>query len=145
MFENTNIFCVIATKCDQYIAIVDGYWGRWDGMESMDASEQRAGRGWFRAGGFAKWEPPMRVLYISGLKTGKEPALPERTAQHWARTYQAVRGTAVVSSSSSSSSSSNSLLLSSNALATFLLVSFCREFCVTGSAFPHRRSIGPAS
>jgi hypothetical protein len=113
-------------------------------MESMDASEQRAGRGWFRAGGFAKWEPRMRELYISGVKTGKEPAMPERTAQHWARTYQAVRGTAVVSSSSSSSSS-NSLLLSSNALAIFLLVSFCREFCVTGSAFSHRRSIGPAS
>jgi hypothetical protein len=36
-------------------------------------------------------------LYISGPKTGKEPALPERTAQHWPRTYQAVRGTVVVS------------------------------------------------
>ncbi len=95
-------------------------------MQSMDASEQRAGRGWFRAGGFPKWEPPMIRLYISGLKTGKEPALPERTAQHWARTYQAVRGTAVVSSSSSSSS--NSLLPSSNALAIVMLASFVESF-----------------
>ncbi len=76
---------------------MDDYWGRLDGMASVDASEQRAGRGWFRAGGFAKWEPPMIHLYISGPKTGKEPALPERTAQHWPRTYQAVRGTVVVS------------------------------------------------
>lgn len=70
-------------------------------------------------------EPPMIRLYISGLKTGKEPALPERTAQHWARTYQAVRGTAVVSSSSSSS---NSFLPSSNAFAIVLLVSFVESF-----------------
>lgn len=95
-------------------------------MESMDASEQRAGRGWFRAGGFAKWAPPMIHLYISGLKTGKEPTLPERTAQHWARTYQAVRCTAVVSLSSSSSS--NSLLPSSNGLAIVVLVSFVESF-----------------
>ncbi len=32
---------------------------------------------------FMKWELVVICLYISGLKTGKEPALPERTASDW--------------------------------------------------------------
>jgi hypothetical protein len=30
-----------------------------------------------------KWELVVIYVYISGLKTGKEPALLERTASHW--------------------------------------------------------------
>jgi len=43
----------------------------------------RGGKGVF----FMKWELVVIYFYISGLKTGKEPALLERTASHWYTYY----------------------------------------------------------